>query len=856
METTPSPDGFTERQTAPGEGKRQGGAVPWRHFALNIFAPSVLTFVLFLVLIFAFILPSTRRIIVDRKKEMLRELVQTAWGEVEGLYRREQDGTMTRAAAQQAAIARIREMRYGADRKDYFWISDLAPRMVMHPYRPDLDGTDLANYSDPAGKRLFVEFADMVRRHGSGYLDYLWQWMDDDRRVVPKLSFVKGFMPWGWVVGTGIYLEDVRAEIRRVTVRVLAVSLGISLLVAGLLGYIARQGLLLERRRSEAEASLRESEEKYRLLVEGATEGILMVMHGRPVYANRTLLQLLGCTAGEFLERPLAEWLSPVPGESAGADPGTETRSARLTTKSGAVIEVLAASQPVTLGERTGTIVALKDVTAHQRREQTLARVIAELQDMAQLPARPVRSLPLLRTDGALDMPVRRAAAAMARAGASAILVRSPTGDPVGIVTDSDLRTRLLGAAADADLTLASIMSSPLIRIPDRALLLEAAQMMHERRVQHLVVTDERGGTAGILPARELLQVQQHSVGLLIRAIRAATAPEDMRAAREKLIVLVRSLLEGGARVEAVTRMMTGVADAIVGRLIETALAELGPPPVPFAFMVLGSEAREEQTLATDQDNAILYEDTAPERDAEIRAYFLRLADRVCAGLDTAGYRRCNGEVMACNPKWCQSFTGWTGIFDGYIRTPDPQDILEASIFFDFRCAWGSAELVARLRRHLHEALDQQHVFFFHLAQGSLQFRPPVSIFGHLQVDASSDHPSTFNIKSAIFPLVNFARLYALRHRFEETNTLERFRRMRDADLLVPSSHDELTEAYTVLMTMRLRHQAAQAARGEAPDNHLDPRELTSIERTLLKNVFEEMGVFRARLRADFARGA
>lgn len=165
-----------------------------------------------------------------------------------------------------------------------------------------------------------MEFAETVRRQGSGYVDYLWQWMDDDRRVVPKLSFVKGFIPWGWVIGTGIYLEDVRAEIRKVTVRVLAVSLGISLLVAGLLGYIARQGLLLERRRSEAEASLRESEEKYRLLVEGATEGILMIMQGRPVYANRTLLQLLGCTAVEFMARPpggtRASAGSPCPGRT------------------------------------------------------------------------------------------------------------------------------------------------------------------------------------------------------------------------------------------------------------------------------------------------------------------------------------------------------------------------------------------------------------------------------------------------------------------------------------------------------------------------------------------------------------
>ncbi len=183
-----------------------------------------------------------KRNIIERKKEMIRELTQAAWSELAGLHEQEQRGALPRAAAQQAAIARIQSMRYGDDGKDYFWISDTQTRMVMHPYRPELNGRSLLDYSDPAGKKLFVEFTQVVRDKGDGYVDYLWQWKDDEKRVVPKLSYVKGFAPWGWIVGTGIYLEDVRAEISQMIRRVLQISVGISVVIAALLAYISQAG--------------------------------------------------------------------------------------------------------------------------------------------------------------------------------------------------------------------------------------------------------------------------------------------------------------------------------------------------------------------------------------------------------------------------------------------------------------------------------------------------------------------------------------------------------------------------------------------------------------------------------------
>ncbi|MBI5380735.1 MAG: cache domain-containing protein [Opitutae bacterium] len=824
----------------------------WRHFALNIVSPAILTFVLFFGLIFAVILPTMRKNIVERKKEMIRELTQAAWSELASLHAQEQRGALTREAAQQAAVARIQAMRYGDEGKDYFWISDQAPRMIMHPYRPDLNGQDLTGYSDPAGKKLFVEFTQVVRAQGDGYVDYLWQWKDDEKRVVPKLSYVKGFPPWGWIVGTGIYLEDVRAEISQMIQRVLQVSLGFSVIVATLLAYIARQGHRLERDRWQAETALRQSEEKYRLLVESASEGVLLVLQDRPVYANRTLLGRLGYTEQELTELTLEALVETVPTGSASE------KRARLRAKNGEAADVLLAITPVTIGEKPGQMWSIKDASARRKTEETLARLLADLQSMLPLATRSLKNSSVTLLTCALDTPIHQAAAAMARAKTSAILVQGPSGEPIGIVTDHDLRNRVLAAAKNPAQPVSAIMTAPLVRIADRALLFEAARVMQEQHVQHLVVTDEQGATRGVLTGTEILHAQRHAIGALLGEIQEAKTPEELKDCRSKLPVFIKALLESGARVESITRIMTTVSDAILGRLIALAEAELGPPPARYAFVALGSEAREEQTLATDQDNAIIFADVPPERSEAVQAYFLQLGEKVCGWLDLIGYRRCRGEVMACNRKWCQPLARWREYFAECVTAARPQDLLDVNVFFDFRCAHGESDHVARLREHLHGLLEGEgkNTFFFHLAQSTLQFRPPRGFFGNIQLEAAGEHAAAFNIKAAIIPLVNFARIYALQNRLPETNTLERLHRLRDRELLLPSSHDELVQAYTALMQMRLTHQAAQWHRGVPPDNHLDLEELTQLERSVLKKVFADITVFQARMQTDFARTA
>lgn len=826
----------------------------WRHFAVNIISPAILTFALFFAFNFAVILPAMRRTIIERKKEMIRELTQAAWSELASLHEEEKRGALDRVAAQAAAAGRIRAMRYGDDSKDYFWISDTETRMVMHPYRPELNGRSLVDYSDPAGKKLFVEYTKIVATQGDGYVEYLWQWKDDEQRVVPKLSYVKGFAPWGWIVGTGIYLEDVRAEISQMIRRVLLACLGISGVIAVLLAYIAKQGLDLERRRWKAEAALRESEEKYRLLVEGTTEGVLLVLQDRPVYANRTLLERLGYTAEELAGLPLERIVESV---ASGGPAATEQR-ARITGRSGGITEVLLTSAPVTIGDKQGQVFTIKEVAVRRKTEETFSRLLADLQSMLPLATRSIKASPLILVTCELDTPIVQAAAAMSRAKSSAILVKSPSGEPIGIVTDQDLRTRVLATGRNPAQPVSTIMTAPLVQIADRALLFEAARLMQERNLQHLVVTDEHGGARGVLTATEVLHVQRHAVAMVLSEIQGAATPEELRDSRAKLPVFVKALLESGARVESVTRIMTTVSDAILVRLLALAEAELGPAPAAYAFVALGSEAREEQTLATDQDNALVYADVPAEGSEATQVYFLRLGEKVCGWLDLVGYRRCKGEVMACNPKWCQPLSRWRQYFADCVTAAKPQDLLDVNVFFDFRCAHGETDHVVQLRQHLQRLLEGEgrNTFFFHLAQSTLQFRPPRGFFGNIQLESPGERPAAFNIKAAIIPLVNFARIYSLQHGFVETNTLDRLRQLRDQGLLVPSSHDELAQAYIALMQMRLTHQAAQWSRGTEPDNLIDLQELTQLDRSVLKKVFADITVFQARLQIDFARTA
>lgn len=430
---------------------------PHVRFGLRVVLPTVLAICLFVVAIFFVIVPTYERQILDHKREMISELTQSAVSILAEYEREERAGTLGREEAQREAVTRLRFLRYGEEGKDYFWVTDMQPAMVMHPYRPDLEGQDLTGFADPGGKRLFVEMVSRAKADGAGYVEYVWQWKDDPNRIVPKLSHVRSFTPWGWIVGTGIYLEDVRHEIGRLTRHLVRLLLGITGIMTLLLLLILQQSLSIERKRNRAEDSLRESRERYRALVEASTEGIALLLDGRIAFANPTLTEILKRPESEVVGREPSEFFEEREVEPR-ADSAAETRPAEESTtppaKEGWILrpdggrcEVVMTASRATLAGRDATILAVREVSPQAQAQRDREELAVELQVSLQFLQESVKRFLRDPLSCGLNDPIHRAAERMRREETSAILVRADSGEFVGIITDRDMRDRVVAGA-------------------------------------------------------------------------------------------------------------------------------------------------------------------------------------------------------------------------------------------------------------------------------------------------------------------------------------------------------------------------------------------------------------------------
>ncbi len=963
-----------------------------RSFLLRIVLPAVLAGILFVLAIFLILIPSMERQLMNGKKQTTQELTRAAVSILQEYYSQETSGQLTRAQAQTQAAARIQLLRYGDDGKDYFWITDMHPTMVMHPYLPQLDGQDLSNYKDLHGKKMFVAFVDAVRESGSGFVQYYWQYNDNAQRIVPKLSYVEEFKPWQWVIGTGIYIEDVNQSIAHVERSLIYISLGIVIIIALLLFYMARQSLKIERRRAIAEQGLKESHERYRALVEAATEGLLMSLEGKCTYSNKPLLDMLGYTAEELIGMDVTsvlvaesasdrEALSVIESLSKG-DTAPPPFEARLLRKDGRSVEVLLAATPISLAGKDGFILIsrslsgqrameaaldetrrqfrtmsnaislgifrstwgrkaalteanpamhrilglspsadlvgadwlerildadersalvsrlnkdkvledyrvglrredggraevllfavladdengqpqfcdgiFEDITRQQKGEEEREALIAQLQTSLFFLQEPITKTIIPAATIDMNQSISRAATLVTKDQAGAVLVTGPQSELMGIVTDHDFRERVVAAGLDSAGPVRSIMTAPVASISPSAVVYEALLRMQERNVDHLAVMDEAGALVGIIRHRDLVRYQQSSTVIITDSIARARSIDDIIEAHGRLPELVRAVVDSGANIRYINRIITSVSDSIVQRLLGMAMDKLGPAPARFAFLTLGSEGREEQTLLTDQDNALLYEDVPPAKAGEASEYFLALGTLVCDWLDQVGYSFCEGGVMAKNQRWNQPLSKWREHFSHWIHNADPQELLELNMFFDFRSVNGELEIARDLRKWVFDQMEAYPLFFLHFAQNVLLYKPPLGVFGNIQVASSGEGPKALSLKEAQMPVVNFARLYALRHRIDSTNTLDRLGELHERGVLSRESFDEIVPDYEHLMRLRLRRQVAAVLENRKPNNLISPEEWTSAEETKLKRLFAVTGDLRKKISFDFLGG-
>jgi CBS domain-containing protein len=451
------------------------------------------------------------------------------------------------------------------------------------------------------------------------------------------------------------------------------------------------------------------------------------------------------------------------------------------------------------------------------------------------------------------EMPIQAAAAVMSEHNASSIFVRDADGEYVGVVTDNDLRKKVTAAGYDILKPVNEIMSSPLVTISSDALIFETMMLMMQKNLKHLAIRDSTDKVVGVITNRDLLKAQGQSPFFIMREIAQARLINQVVEIHRHIPHLLHSLINTGAKAQNITRFLTTVSDAVLQKIIAFALVEMGPPPARFAFMVLGSEGRKEQTLRTDQDNAIIFEDLPAKAGKSAMNYFLSFAEKVCGWLDEAGYSFCKGGVMAKNPRWCQPLQTWKRYFTEWIHTAAPEALLPASIFFDFRAGYGDTNLIAELRGHIFDSLVGWPGFFRHLAENALFFTPPIGFFRNFLVESKGEHRDSFNIKAAMQPVVDYARIYALNHRIEETNTLGRLNELLSRGVISVQQYNELDTVYSYLMQQRfVRQVRAVIEEKAAPDNYINPKKLSRIEQTTLKEIFKRIEKFQAKLSFDF----
>ncbi len=450
------------------------------------------------------------------------------------------------------------------------------------------------------------------------------------------------------------------------------------------------------------------------------------------------------------------------------------------------------------------------------------------------------------------DASIRDAARRMTAERVSALLI-CEHGELVGIITDRDLRSRCIAEGLSYDDPVGRIMSDRLVKVRADAPAFEILMTMTRMNIHHLPVLD-RERVAGMVTDTDLTRFQSANSVYLVGDIRKAASTEALGKVAAELPELQVQLVSGGANAHQLGQAMTSVIDALTCRLVELALERLGAAPVPFVWLAIASQARREQTVHTDQDNALLLDDGyQPDRDG---AYFEELARFVCEGLDGCGIRFCPGAVMASNPDWRQPFAIWRGYFDGWINAPERRALMLASNFFDMRAVYGETRLYEELRHEILAQTRDNGIFLAHLAANALTQRPPLGFFRNLVLIHDGEHDNTLDLKrTGLIPIVDIARVHALSAARDELATLDRLRAAAEAGLLSGEGTEDLEDAFELIGTLRARHQVAQIKAGLAPDNYLAPDGLSRLERSHLKDAFAAIstvqGVLAQRYHTD-----
>ncbi len=428
-------------------------------------------------------------------------------------------------------------------------------------------------------------------------------------------------------------------------------------------------------------------------------------------------------------------------------------------------------------------------------------------------------------------------------------------GRPLGILTLPDVLVRIALPQIDLAQPVIGVMTKQLSTLPPQALAHEAALMMAKQGLRHVLVVDN-GRLVGLVSEKDLFAMQRVGFRQIGSAIRHAQLLEELQQAAADTRSMAHNMMAQGVAAEQLTQFISTFNDLLTARVIElectasefctTQLADR------LCWMALGSEGRFEQTLSTDQDNALIF--TVPDgmTEDQLRGQLLPIAKRINDTLALCGFPLCRGNVMASNPQWCLSLEDWKRTFSNWITNGTPEALLHASIFFDFRALYGAHALAEELRLWLVRVASDNTRFLHQMAENAMRLRPPLGVVRDFVV--GKEHMLDLKL-NGITPFVDGARIFSLAAGVTHTSTIQRLRASAAMMKVHPNEIEAWIDAFLFIQVLRLRHHDEQKTRGvsdDALDNLIDPERLNELDRRILKEAFRQARKLQARLALEY----
>ncbi len=425
---------------------------------------------------------------------------------------------------------------------------------------------------------------------------------------------------------------------------------------------------------------------------------------------------------------------------------------------------------------------------------------------------------------------------------------------PKGIITDKDLRLKVATGKVGINALASEIMSSPVITASAQLTVAEAQIMMLQHKITHLCITKDgtpQSVLVGVLSEHDIVALRSNNPYSLLKEIKRAKDIEGVKNCRLKLSKLIEKYIQQQAPMVFVTQISGAINDALTQQIIKLSIAEMDtPPPVPFGWLALGSQGRNEQLLLTDQDNALVFGEVTEAEKKVVSQYFLSLAEKVNTGLHTIGYVYCPAEMMAKNPKWCLSLTDWKKQFQHWITRPDEESMMLCTIFFDFKCVYGDASLSEALAQHIFSSIGDYEVFLNYLARNAIQNPAPIGFFRQFIVEKDAQHKNEFDLKArALMPLIDAARVLLFSHSVSgKNNTMERY----EALMEIEPQNEELFASCQEAFSLLLRFRTEQGFKAEDSGRYLPLESLNKMEKLQLRACFKPLKDIQELLRVRF----